>query len=70
MSRSGENQPSSHLAQLRALVASYRLKERPAASGADGRRVLELIAALYASARLGRAVKRSELTRTTPSTTR
>ena len=55
-------QPSSHLAQLRALVASYRLKERPAASGADGRRVLELIAALYASARLGRPVKRGELT--------
>ena len=58
----GAGVPSSHEAQLRALVASYRIRERPAASGADGCRVLELIAALYASARLGRAVKRGELT--------
>jgi len=58
----GADVPSSHEAQLRALVASYRKRERPAASGADGRRVLEFIAALYASARLGRAVKRGEIT--------
>jgi len=66
LDQQGSGLSSSHLAQLRALVASYRAKERPAASGADGRKVLELIAALYASARLGRAVKRGELTRDHP----
>ncbi|MFD7923114.1 Gfo/Idh/MocA family protein [Streptomyces sp. NPDC059740] len=46
----GTDVPSSHLAQLRELVASIRRGERPRSSGADGRKTLELIAALYKSA--------------------
>lgn len=46
----GENVPSSHLAQLRPLVADLRAGRRPRASGADGRTSLELVAALYKSA--------------------
>ncbi|MFF6996515.1 Gfo/Idh/MocA family protein [Streptomyces sp. NPDC008313] len=46
----GTDVPSSHLAQLRELVASMRAGERPRASGADGRNSLELITALYKSA--------------------
>jgi len=53
---------SSHTVQLDALVEAYRRGERPAASGADGRRVLELIAGLYASAASGGPVKRGDLT--------
>jgi len=52
---------SSHLAQLTALLASIRHGERPAASGDDGRRVLELVAGMYASALGGRTVRREEL---------
>ncbi|KPI11173.1 oxidoreductase domain protein [Actinobacteria bacterium OK074] len=46
----GPDVPSSHLAQLRELVASMRAGERPRSSGADGRTSLELITALYKSA--------------------
>ncbi|MGW3286707.1 Gfo/Idh/MocA family protein [Streptomyces sp. NPDC001002] len=46
----GPDVPSSHLAQLRELVASMRAGERPRSSGADGRTSLELIAALYKAA--------------------
>ncbi|MDQ0936062.1 Gfo/Idh/MocA family protein [Streptomyces turgidiscabies] len=46
----GADVPSSHLAQLRELVASMRAGERPRSSGADGRTSLELITALYKSA--------------------
>ncbi|MGI5141556.1 MULTISPECIES: Gfo/Idh/MocA family protein [unclassified Streptomyces] len=46
----GADVPSSHLAQLRELVASMRAGERPRSSGADGRTSLELITALYRSA--------------------
>ncbi|GAA1376450.1 Gfo/Idh/MocA family protein [Streptomyces beijiangensis] len=46
----GPDVPSSHLAQLRALVADLRAGHRPRSSGADGRTSLELIAALYKSA--------------------
>lgn len=46
----GRDVPSSHLAQLRELVASMRAGERPRSSGADGRSSLELITALYKSA--------------------
>ncbi|WP_329113793.1 Gfo/Idh/MocA family protein [Streptomyces sp. NBC_01465] len=46
----GPDVPSSHLAQLRELVASIRAGERPRSSGADGRTSLELISALYKSA--------------------
>ncbi|WP_030908265.1 Gfo/Idh/MocA family protein [Streptosporangium amethystogenes] len=42
--------PSSHLAQLRGLVADLRAARRPRASGADGRRSLELITAMYRAA--------------------
>ncbi|MEV0097170.1 Gfo/Idh/MocA family oxidoreductase [Streptomyces sp. NPDC050738] len=46
----GPDIPSSHLAQLRALLADLRAGRRPRSSGADGRTSLELIAALYKSA--------------------
>ena len=46
----GADVPSSHLAQLREMVASMRAGERPRSSGADGRTSLELITALYKSA--------------------
>ncbi|MEU3790052.1 Gfo/Idh/MocA family oxidoreductase [Streptomyces fructofermentans] len=46
----GPDVPSSHLAQLRDLVASMRAGERPRSSGVDGRASLELVSALYKSA--------------------
>lgn len=46
----GADVPSSHLEQLRELVASMRAGRRPRSSGEDGRTSLELIAALYKSA--------------------
>jgi predicted dehydrogenase len=46
----GEDEPSSHLAQLRALVADIKAGRRHATSGAGGRRTLEFITALYKSA--------------------
>lgn len=57
----GEDVPSSHLAQLRELVASMRAGERPRSSGADGRTSLELIAALYKSAFMDVTVRRGEI---------
>jgi hypothetical protein len=45
-----------------ALVDAMERGERPAASGADGRRVLELIAGMYASTLTRRTVRREELT--------
>jgi predicted dehydrogenase len=56
-----ENVPSSHLAQLRSLVADLRAGRRPRASGADGRRTLELIAALYKAALTGATVRAGEI---------
>jgi predicted dehydrogenase len=53
--------PSSHAAQPAELVAAMRTRQRPPASGADGRRVLELVAGLYGSAASGRPVLREEL---------
>ena len=53
---------SSHTVQLAALVDAFRAGVRPAASGGDGRRVLELIAGLYASAASGTVVRRDQLT--------
>ncbi|MGI5149380.1 Gfo/Idh/MocA family protein [Plantactinospora sp. CA-294935] len=61
-----EDRPSSHAAQLRQLIDSYRSGERPAASGPDGRRVLELVAGLYQSTFERRAVRRSELDSSNP----
>ncbi|CBG74728.1 putative oxidoreductase [Streptomyces scabiei 87.22] len=57
----GEDVPSSHLAQLRELVASMRAGERPRSSGADGRTSLELIAALYKAAFTDVTVRRGEI---------
>lgn len=61
-----QNLASSHAVQLEELVTSLERGERPAASGHDGRRVLELIAGLYQSAITGQRVKRSELTPDNP----
>lgn len=55
------DEASSHAAQLRLLVESFRARTRPEASGDDGRRVLALIAALYQSAFTGRPVTPGEL---------
>ncbi|WP_367324717.1 Gfo/Idh/MocA family protein [Streptomyces sp. HUAS ZL42] len=57
----GADVPSSHLAQLRDLVADMRAGERPRSSGADGRTSLELITALYKSAFTDTTVKRGEI---------
>ncbi|MFF9624078.1 Gfo/Idh/MocA family protein [Streptomyces griseosporeus] len=57
----GPDVPSSHLAQLRELVASMRAGERPRASGADGRTSLELVTALYKSAFTDATVRRGEI---------
>ncbi|MEU0672009.1 Gfo/Idh/MocA family oxidoreductase [Streptomyces sp. NPDC006172] len=57
----GADVPSSHLAQLRELVASMRAGERPRSSGADGRTSLELISALYKAAFTDVTVKRGEI---------
>ncbi|MET7540789.1 Gfo/Idh/MocA family protein [Streptomyces sp. NPDC055059] len=46
----GEDEPSSHLAQLRALVTDIKAGRRHATSGAGGRQTLEFITALYKSA--------------------
>jgi predicted dehydrogenase len=54
----GADVPSSHLAQLRELVASMRAGQRPRSSGEDGRKSLELVTALYKSAFTDTTVKR------------
>ncbi|MFJ6569195.1 Gfo/Idh/MocA family protein [Streptomyces sp. NPDC091292] len=46
----GTDEPSSHLAQLRLLVADIKAGRRHATSGAGGRQTLEFITALYKSA--------------------
>ncbi|MEU2337368.1 Gfo/Idh/MocA family oxidoreductase [Streptomyces sp. NPDC006654] len=57
----GPDVPSSHLAQLRELVASMRAARRPRSSGADGRTSLELITALYKSAFTDTTVRAGEI---------
>ncbi|MEV5609993.1 Gfo/Idh/MocA family oxidoreductase [Streptomyces sp. NPDC052225] len=57
----GADVPSSHLAQLRELVASMRAGERPRSSGPDGRTSLELISALYKSAFTDATVRAGEI---------
>ncbi|MET7983509.1 Gfo/Idh/MocA family oxidoreductase [Streptomyces sp. NPDC005281] len=57
----GVDVPSSHLAQLRDLVACMRAGERPRGSGADGRTSLELITALYKSAFTDTTVRAGEI---------
>lgn len=57
-----EDEPSSHRAQLASLLDSTERGERPRASGADGRRALELVTGMYRSALTGTAVRRRDLT--------
>ncbi|MBE1514761.1 Gfo/Idh/MocA family protein [Nesterenkonia halotolerans] len=61
-----ENVPSSHIQQLDELLDAMEKNSRPRASGDDGRRVLEFIAALYESAETGRTVRRSDLKQSGP----
>ncbi|GHD05520.1 Gfo/Idh/MocA family protein [Zhihengliuella salsuginis] len=57
---------SSHVNQISALLDSMERGERPRASGDDGRKSLEFIAALYESAETGKAVRRADLQRSGP----
>ncbi|MFJ3673177.1 Gfo/Idh/MocA family protein [Streptomyces sp. NPDC090106] len=57
----GPDVPSSHLEQLRELIASMRAGQRPRSSGADGRTSLELVAALYRSAFTDTTVRAGEI---------
>ncbi|RZU62789.1 Gfo/Idh/MocA family protein [Zhihengliuella halotolerans] len=57
---------SSHVNQISALLDSMERGERPRASGDDGRKSLEFIAALYESAETGRTVRRADLKRSGP----
>lgn len=57
----GADVPSSHLAQLRSLVADMRAGRRPRSSGADGRTSLELVAAIYKSAFTDTTVRAGEI---------
>jgi predicted dehydrogenase len=57
----GTDVPSSHIAQLRELVASMRAGERPRSSGEDGRKSLELVTALYKSAFTDTTVRRGDI---------
>lgn len=56
-----DDRPSSHLLQLRALLADLREGRRPDAGGQDARRTLELITALYKSALTGETVRAGEI---------
>lgn len=55
------SEPSSHTAQLARLLDAIEAGVRPPASGADGRRALELVTAMYQSAFTERLVRRAEL---------
>ncbi|GAB7190917.1 Gfo/Idh/MocA family oxidoreductase [Kineococcus sp. NUM-3379] len=59
--RPAVDEPSSHTAALRDVLAALRKGERPPGSGPDGRRSLELVAGLYQSAAERRPVRRDEL---------
>ncbi|MEU7786843.1 Gfo/Idh/MocA family oxidoreductase [Amycolatopsis sp. NPDC049159] len=56
-----EDVASSHAAAFAPVLAAYRAGRRPPCSGADGRRVLEFVAALYKSAATGAGVRRGEI---------
>ncbi|MEU5054073.1 MULTISPECIES: Gfo/Idh/MocA family oxidoreductase [unclassified Streptomyces] len=62
----GEDEPSSHLAQLRALVADIKAGRRHATSGAGGRQTLEFITALYKSAFTDTPVRAGDIGRGDP----
>ncbi|QNP67052.1 Gfo/Idh/MocA family protein [Streptomyces genisteinicus] len=53
--------PSSHSAQLSEVLAAMRAGARPPGSGADARRTVEFVAALYKSAFTGRPVHAGEI---------
>ncbi|MEW2556818.1 Gfo/Idh/MocA family protein [Streptomyces zhihengii] len=55
------NRPSSHGAQLGEVLAAMRAGTRPPGSGADARRTVEFVAALYKSAFTGRPVHAGEI---------
>ncbi|MCP3016910.1 Gfo/Idh/MocA family oxidoreductase [Nocardiopsis dassonvillei] len=57
-----EDEPSSHRAQLAALLDAMERGERPRASGPDGRRALELVTGMYRSALTGTTARRRDLT--------
>ncbi|WP_432160039.1 Gfo/Idh/MocA family protein [Streptomyces sp. NRRL F-5630] len=57
----GPDEPSSHLAQLRALTADILAGRRHPTSGEGARRTLEFITALYKSAFTGNAVHAGEI---------
>ncbi|MGN9842899.1 Gfo/Idh/MocA family protein [Nonomuraea sp. H19] len=61
-----EDVPSSHATQLGGLLDAYERGERPPASGTDGRRAMEFVTGLYASAFTGRPVRREEITPESP----
>ncbi|SFW91719.1 Predicted dehydrogenase [Amycolatopsis australiensis] len=52
---------SSHTAALKPVLDAYRARRRPPCGGADGRRVLEFVAALYKAAFTGQRVRRGEI---------
>lgn len=56
-----EDLPSSHTAQLPHVLAALRAGTRPPSSGADGRRSLEFVAALYKAALTGLPVLAGEI---------
>jgi predicted dehydrogenase len=56
-----EDVRSSHAAALTPVLDAYRAEKRPPCSGADGRRVLEFVAALYKAAFTGQIVRRGEI---------
>jgi hypothetical protein len=56
-----EDVPSSHVAQLRAFLASMEVGKRPPVSGADVRGTIEFLASLYKSGMTGQAVQRGSI---------
>jgi predicted dehydrogenase len=54
--------PSSHGAQLADVLSAMRSGHRPDSSGADSRRLIELLAAVYKAAFTGRPVQAGEIT--------
>lgn len=59
--RPEQDVPSGHAVQLRLLLDSMQRGKRPASSGHDGRRSMELITGLYQAAVSGRPVLRADL---------
>ncbi|MFI2780402.1 Gfo/Idh/MocA family protein [Streptomyces sp. ALB3] len=57
----GPDVPSSHEAQLKGLLDDLRAGRRPRSSGADGRKSLELVTALYKAAFTGGTVRAGEI---------